>query len=170
MPCNLNFNQCNSGQQYPNPISNCLRNLIADLNRSENVIINPVIDTSFALSIITSQTVENQALVFSSLSFSRGSSITFSNGTYILPEGSYVISYSISGLLPASETFAFALFQNGNIISSSTTSTSGNVGDSANGGDSEVISIVGTPAQITLRNISGASTTLIGGNITVQRL
>ncbi|MBP3344971.1 MAG: hypothetical protein J6K97_02080 [Clostridia bacterium] len=42
MPCNLNFNECRSGGQYPTPMFSCFRNLIEQINTSPNIIINPL--------------------------------------------------------------------------------------------------------------------------------
>jgi len=42
MPCNLNFNECCGGNNYPTPI--CRRfNLSAIINNSPNIIVNPLI-------------------------------------------------------------------------------------------------------------------------------
>ena len=44
MCCNLNFNQCNSGINFPVPIFNC-RALFINLllNNSPNTVINPIL-------------------------------------------------------------------------------------------------------------------------------
>ncbi|MCI8555001.1 MAG: hypothetical protein HFI85_00285 [Clostridia bacterium] len=42
MPCNLNFNQCNMGRSYPDPIFTC-RDVFISLfnNSSPNIIVQP---------------------------------------------------------------------------------------------------------------------------------
>lgn len=43
MPCNLNFNQCCGGYNYPLPIFNCRQKIISAINNQSSsiVVINP---------------------------------------------------------------------------------------------------------------------------------
>ena len=171
MSCNLNFNQCNSGRQYPADICTVRCNLLSGINSSQNTIVNPSPNISFLASNITPQTVAVGGSVIPTVTLTRGNSITF-DGTnaFVLAEGRYLVTYAASGVIPSGNTFAFALYQNESQIPTSVSSITGIPGNSATAGDSEIISVTGSAISVSLRNIGSGPTALTSGSIILQRL
>ena len=96
MPCNLNFNQCNTGCIYPRPIFTCRRDLIALLNQSDNIIVNPIVQPAQLIANITgAQTVLSGGNVVPVVAFNQGSAISYDNaGTFSLVNGRYMFSFN----------------------------------------------------------------------------
>lgn len=171
MACNLNFNQCNLSSSFPRPIFNCRCRLVNLLNSSNLSVVNPVVDTSLALTTLPNQTVLSNGIVSSNISFLRGNSISLqNNGSFALTEGQYLVSYAVSGTIPSNGTFAFAIDQDGFIIPGSESSMSGISGTSANVTNSAIINVTSVSSLISIKNTISQPQTITGGNITIQKL
>lgn len=172
MPCNLNFNQCNSFRNYPRPIFNCYRNLISLLNQSGNTIINPTIETASVISeISSSQTILTNGNVLPTVSFTQGSAISYDNaGTFTLINGRYLISYNLSGNLSANGINSYGVFLNGALIPSSSSSMSGTPGGTSTLSNSVFVEITSPTGAITVKNANSQSQILNSGNITIQKI
>ncbi len=55
MACNTNFNQCNAGRQYPQPISNCACQILNLLNSSGLTVVNPIVLSSSFVNAVATQ-------------------------------------------------------------------------------------------------------------------
>ncbi len=172
MPCNQNFNQCFSGCSYPRPIFNCYRNLLSILNQSGNTIINPTIEGASTISEISSlQTVSSGGNVIPSLTFSQGSSISYDNfGTFTLINGRYLISYNLSGLISANGLNSYAIYLDGNIMTSSQSTSSGTIGSGASVSGSAFVQITAPTGAITIKNTNVNPQLINSGSITIQKL
>ena len=171
MACNLNFNQCNLGNSYPRPIFNCRCRLLSVLNSSNLTVVNPTIFNSSALlSSVFTQNVATNGVVQTNLAFVNGDSILLNNGSFMLAEGRYLVSYSISGRISANQIFSFALNENGFLIESSQSSMSGVVGGMASLTNSAIINVTAVSSSIGLVNTNSIDQEVESGNITIQKL
>ena len=172
MPCNLNFNQCNSFRNFPRPIFNCYRNFISLLNQSGTTIVNPTIETANIISEISiSQTVTSGGNVIPTLSFTNGSAISYDNaGTFTLITGRYLISYSLSGIISANGTNSQGVYINDVLIPSSFSSMSGTAGGSTTLSNSVFVEITAPTATITIKNANSQPQILNSGSITIQKI
>lgn len=171
MACNLNFNQCNSGCQFPRPIFNCRCRLLSILNSTDLSVVNPVLNPSLFLSTIFSQTVQSNEAINSVEAFLSGDSIELSNGgAVILAEGRYLISYATTGVLGSNGVFSVGINQDGFLVSGSDASISGTAGLSASLNNSAIINVTAVSSLITLINTNSVSQELTSGNITIQKL
>ena len=171
MPCNLNFNQCNTGCNFPRPIFTCFRNFIALLNQSGNTIVNPVVEGATLLSAVNPQTVLAGGLVVPVTSFSSGSAITNDNGgTFTAVFGRYLVSYNLNGNIGANGSSSYALYLDGVIIPSSQSTTSGTAGASTTHSGSAFVQIVNPTGAITLRNVNTSTAVLNGGSVNIQKI
>lgn len=170
MACNLNFNQCNSGCSFPRPIFNCRCRLLSILNSSEITVVNPTVTPSLFLSTIFSQNVASGGFIDSNSAFVSGSDITLTNGSFMLAEGRYLVSYSISGTIASNGTFSAGVNQDGFLVGGSESSTSGTAGTSASLTNSTIVNVTAVSSLITLANTNSASQNITSGNITIQKL
>ncbi len=171
MPCNLNFNQCNSFINYPVPIFNCRCRLLAMLNFSTTTVINPPIVLSNAYFVATAQSIATQGNVAFALSSSSGTAITIdSAGNITLPAGRYMISASINGLIPTNSTASFALFQDGAQIGASTMQVTGTSGANYTTSMNNVIVVNNASGTISLRNTNSISQTINNASLMIQKL
>ena len=172
MPCNLNFNQCNSFRNYPRPIFNCYRNLISLLNQSENTIVNPIIETASSISeIAVPQAISFNGNVISTQTFSQGSAITYDNaGRFTLIFGRYLVTYNLNGILSTNGTNSYGIYLDNNLIPSSLSSMSGTPGGSSMLSNSVFINITSPTGEVTIKNSNSQSQTLNSGSITIQKI
>lgn len=170
MPCNLNFNQCNSFRNFPQPIFNCYCRLISLLNSSTTTVINPAINTSNAFFTATAQTISSASNLVVSLSSTTGNIQTDGSGNIILPKGKYLITANINGIFPTNGEASFSLYKDGLQIASSVSEISGNSGDNFTMTVSSVVNVTGNSSTISVRNINGQSQTINNGSIVVQAL
>ena len=171
MPCNLNFNQCNSFSNFPRPIFNCYQNLIALFNQSGTTIINPVIEgASILTEINTTQSVIAGQNVLPSPIFSQGSAITLSGDTFTLINGRYLIYYNLSGIISPNGTSSFGIFLNDFLLPSSSSAMSGTVGTSATLSGSAFVEITSPSGSITIKNTNNQGQTINNGSITIQKI
>lgn len=170
MPCNLNFNQCNSFRNFPQPIFNCYCRLIALLNSSTTTVINPTINSSNAFFTATAQTISSAGNLVVSLSSTTGNIQTDGSGNIILPKGKYLITANINGIFPTNGEASFSLYKDGSQIASSVSEISGNSGDNFTMTVSSVVNVTGNSSTISVRNINGQSQTINNGSIVVQAL
>ncbi len=172
MPCNLNFNQCNYGCMYPRPIFTCYRNLISLLNQSGNQIINPVIDSSQIIATTSnSQTVLTGGNVSPIVVFNQGSAISYDNaGTFSLVNGRYLLSFNINGAYAADGQFNFAVYQDGVLVPSSSTTSSGTVGSPVSINNKIYLNITNPNSLITIQNTNVNSQTISSGNIIIEKI
>lgn len=173
MPCNLNFNQCNLGCGYPRQIFTCRRNFLDLLtNDSPNTIVQPVLDSSFLLSTISSgQIVQSGEFVLSQISFMRDNSVIYDNlGSFILNEGRYIVSYSVGGIIPSGGRLALGMFMDGYILDGGQNWLTGGAGSSVNFSASHMIVVERPSAMINLRNIVDEAFLINNGSITIQRV
>ena len=170
MACNLNFNQCNLGCQFPRPIFNCRCRLLSILNSSEISIVNPVPIQSNALSTIFPQFVPSQQVVQSNLAFVSGNAIQLVNGEFLLEEGRYLVSYAVSGAFGENGLFSVEIEQDGFVVSGSESNTSGVAGTSANLSNSSIVNITTVSSTVRLVNVNTVGQNITSGNITIQKL
>lgn len=172
MPCNLNFNQCNTGRQYPIPRFNCAREFVALFNQSTIEIVNPTPVTAFSILNISNAHIVNvgENVVPTSVS-SQGFSILYDNaGNFTLAEGRYIITYSFSSVLSNDGSLGFGIYLDNDFIISSQSLTSGNAGFNSNVTNSVLIEVIKPSGQITFKNVGNVSGIVNGGNITIQRV
>ena len=171
MPCNLNFNQCNSFINFPAPIFNCWCRLASLLNSSTVTIINPVVVSSNASFNAAAQTIiAGGDLVVTLTSSSETAITTDGAGNISLPTGRYLITSRINGIIPASGEASYALYQNGVQIDSSISRTSGTGGANYTISMSEVAVVTNGRDNISLRNISAAAQTINNASMFIQKL
>lgn len=170
MACNLNFNQCNSGCQFPRPIFNCRCRLLSILNSSEITVVNPQTTASLVLSTVVPQTVTGRGVIDSNISFISGNDISLSNGTFMLTEGSYLVSYAVSGTIASNGLFAVGLNQDGFLIEGSQSSSSGSAGGGASLTNSAIVTVTSVSSLVTLINTLDTALNVASGNITIQKL
>ena len=170
MACNLNFNQCNGGCQFPHPIFNCRCRLLSILNSSEITIVNPIVTSSLVLSTIFPQNVDAGTKVSSNIAFSSGNAIDLTNGAFMIEEGRYLISYTASGRIGTNGVFSVAVEKDGVEIVGARSSTSGAVGETATLTNSAIVEVTTVASLLTLINDNSVSQELLSGNITIQKL
>lgn len=171
MPCNLNFNECNSFINFPVPIFNCRCRLIALLNSSTTTVINPPNVLANASFVATAQTVATQGNVVFALSSSTGTGITTDNaGNITLPTGRYLVSTSINGLIPTNGTASFALYQDGSQIAASTVQVTGTSGANYSTSMNNVVVVNSGSSTLSLRNINSVSQTVNNASLIIQKL
>lgn len=171
MPCNLNFNQCRLGRSFPRPIFNCVGLLLQSLTQSGTEIVNPLLQSSLIVASAPAQTVESGGALLTTINFSQGNAIFLGNGgTISLIEGRYLVTFNINGVLPSNGNFTFAGFQDGNIISSSATGTSGNVGAPASVSSSFFVDVSSPMSILTILNTNSVAQTITGGSVTIQKI
>ena len=172
MPCNLNFNQCFSGCSYPSPIFNCFQNFLSQYSQSENTIVNPIIEASNTISeIATTQTIAADGNVIPTLSFSRGSAISYdSAGTFTLINGRYLINYNLSGDISVNGQNSYAIYLDGNILPSSASVSSGTIGNSATVSGGSFVQITAPTGAITIRNTNSNSQLVNSGSVTISKI
>ena len=170
MPCNLNFNQCNSFINFPQPIFNCRCKLISLLNSSTTTVINPT-TSAFASFVATAQTIASQGNLVVSLASSFGNLITTDNsGNITLPRGKYLIVATINGVIPTDGLASFALYKDGSQIASSVSETNGTSGENFTTTLSNVISVTDSSDVISLRNTNSVNQTVNNATIFIQLL
>lgn len=172
MPCNLNFNQCCCGRNFPIPIFTCRRNLIALLNQSDTTVVNPTVQSaSIITSISSTQTVLSGGNVVPTQSFSQGNAISYDgNGTFTLLFGRYLVSYNLGGTIPASGDFSFGVYQNGALLPSSQSTSSGSVGNQTNVSNSVFVDITAPTGEITIKNTGTDPQVVSNGSIAIQKI
>lgn len=170
MACNLNFNQCNTGCHFPRPIFNCRCRFLSILNSSNIEVVRPTPIASIVLSTITPQTLSSGGAVSSISAFSSGSAITINNSNFLLTQGHYLISYSLSGTIASNGMFSSAFVQDGFTVIGSESSTSGTPGMNASITNSAIIDVTGVSSILTLTNINTVAQVATSGNITIQKL
>lgn len=171
MPCNLNFNQCNTLGNFPRPIFNCYSNLLALLNQSGTTIINPVVEASSLVSELISQSVLQNANALSNTVFSKGSAIFYNSlGAYTLISGRYSISYNLNGTISSNGTSGYGIYLDGVLLPSSISSASGTVGSNNSLTGSAFVQITNPTGEITLRNTNTQTQVINGGNITITKI
>lgn len=169
MACNLNFNQCNSGCQFPRPIFNCRCRLLSILNSSEITIVNPIASSSLALSTIFPQTAVSGGIIQSN-PYISGNSIDLTNGTFMLSEGRYLVSYAVSGNIGSNGLFSVEIKQDGIVVAGGESSTSGTAGNTASLSNSAIVNITAVSSLVSLVNSNSVSQAITSGNITIQKL
>ncbi len=170
MACNLNFNQCNTGRQFPVPIYNCGCRLANLLNSSNLQVVNPTTENSFLLAEIFAQTAGEGRSVQTTVALTRGDSIIANiDGSFAVTEGLYLLSYTISGAIPESGTLSFGVYENEGLISASVSSITGTSGVLASVTNSVIIRVDAVASYIALRGLN-ASQNVTGGNIRLQKL
>ena len=170
MPCNLNFNQCNSFINFPQPIYNCRCRLISLLNSSTTTVINPS-TSAFASFVATAQTISSEGNLVASLASSSGSTITTDgSGNITLSRGNYLIVATINGVIPTDGLASFALYKNGSQIASSVSETNGTSGENFTSTLSGVVSVNDESDIISLRNTNSVSQTVSNATIFIQLL
>lgn len=172
MPCNLNFNQCNLGCSFPRPIFNCCSRFISILNQSNIEVINPTIDTSFAISTVTTpQTVGANANLIPVVALNQGSSISFDNfGTYSLSTGRYLISFNINGVYANNGSYSFAVFENESQIAGSAVTSTGTAGNAVSISNSIFLDVTLANALINFKNINTDSQVVNSATISIQKI
>lgn len=171
MPCNLNFNQCNSFRNFPRPIFNCYQNFLALLNQSGTTIINPVVESSSIISDATAQTILQNSNVLSNTAFSQGSAIFYNNlGAYTLVNGRYMINYNINATIASNGLSSYGIYLNGVLLPSSLSSVSGTASTSATHSGSSFVEITAPTGEITIRNANSTSQVLNSGNISITKI
>ena len=171
MRCNFNFNRCFLGPYYPVPIFICCRNLLNAISyNSENTVINPT--TSFALfSSSVVQTVVPSGNVVTSFIAGSGTGITSDGaGNITLAPGTYRISYNAFGTFPANGTLSLALYQDGFIVPSSQSSTSGTTGNIGALLNVSTVTVTGASSIIRLVNTNTQSQTINSASIVITKI
>ncbi len=171
MPCNLNFNQCNSFINFPTPIYNCRCRLIALLNASTTTVINPTTVLSNVSFVATAQTILPQGNIVSTLNSNFTGAITVdSAGNITLPTGRYLITTTINGVIPTNATAEFALYQNGAEVSASRMQTSGTAGTSFSASMNNVVTVAGVFETFAIKNVNSVNQSINNASIFVQRV
>lgn len=171
MPCNLNFNQCNSFINFPVPIFNCWCRLANLLNSSTVTIINPVVVVANAAFVATAQTIATGGNLVVSLASSTGTTTTTDGaGNITLPTGRYLITSSINGVIPTNSVASYALYQNGAQIASSVSQTSGTSGANYTTTMNDVVVVSNGSDTISLRNTNTVAQTINNASIFIQKL
>lgn len=171
MPCNLNFNECRLGPNYPTPIFTCREQLIRLLNTSSNTVINPTILATWAFINFTPTNVPSGGVVGLTLASSIGNDITLGVGDSIeLKSGTYRINYAANGVIPSNGTLSLAVYNGGVLLPDSIASISGAVGANANLAGDTVITVPTQGATLTIRNNNFVSETINSGNVFITRI
>lgn len=172
MPCNLNFNQCNSFNNFPRPIFNCYQNFLSLLNQSGTTIINPVIESaSIITEISSSQTILAGGNAIPSTTFSQGSAIFYdNNGTFTLIKGRYIISYNFGGIIASNGASNYGIYLDGVLLPSSLSQVSGVTGENSNHSGSVFVEITAPTGAITIRNSNNLSQIINNGSISIQKI
>ncbi len=174
MRCNFNFNQCNIGPSSPTPIFTCCRNLaLAPSNISRNEVINPVFPpVIFAVFASTSvQTIAVGGNVITTLvSASDDSILDDGAGNFTMQAGTYRISYSATGIVPAGGTLSLALYENGVIVPGSTGSVGGVPGTIATISGMAIVTTLSTADVINLRNNLAENEVINLSSISIVRI
>lgn len=172
MPCNLNFNQCNTGCIYPRPIFTCRRDLIALLNQSDNIIVNPIVQPAQLIANITgAQTVLSGGNVVPVVAFNQGSAISYDNaGTFSLVNGRYMLSFNLNGTFAADGNSSFAVYVDGVLLPNSSVTSSGTAGSASTVSNSIFLEITNPNALVTIRNTNVNSQTISSGNVVIQKI
>ena len=172
MPCNLNFNQWNTGCLYPRPIFTWCRNLIALLNQSTTEIVNPIVETSSAIATSSSpQTVLSGGLLNPVETLNTGSSILYNNaGTFTLLNGRYIISFNINSINALNGTSSYGIYLDDVLLPSSLTTVSGTAGSASTLSNSVLVQITNPTGAITIRNTNSTTQTVNNANIVLQKI
>lgn len=169
MPCNNNFNQCNSFGNYPIPYFNCVR-VVGSL--SQNTVVNPTVDNdSFvASSVVSTQTVATNSPIIPTLNYSKGQSITYANnGVFTLTQGRYIVSYGVNGTI-AGSGFSFGGFLDGTAVVNSNATNSGTTSSGGSVSNEFLITVTNPTSTFEVRNTSGETTTVTNANVNIQRI
>jgi len=164
---NCNFNACYCGPYYPRPINTC-----SCLNRcSVGTVINPTIPREWAVFVLTgSSNVSSNATVPVALSTSSGTSITDAGSGFItLTPGTYEISYSLDAVIPSGGNVSFALEEGSDVITGTTTTSSGEENEVANLALRTILNLTST-TTIGLVNTTSEAVTVNNANVTILKL
>ena len=172
MPCNLNFNECRLGPNYPTPIYTCREQLLRLLDTSSNTVINPIVLATWAfLNFTPTQVIPSGGNVGLTLASSIGTDITLGVGdTIILKSGTYRINYASNGIIPSNGTLSLAVYQNGVLLADSIATVNGSVGSNVNIAGDSVITVPTQGVMLTIRNNNSVSETINSGNVFITRI
>lgn len=160
------YTRCGNGccPNTPNPIW-----VFGQCNQGSNNVVNPITALSYGYfqAPTTGEVTTNTAIPLT-LTTSRGTLITSGGADSVsLDAGTYLITYSVNALVPASGTLSTSLQLNGATIDGSTATTTA-TGTFTN--TKTIVLVVPQTSTLTLVNSSTDTITVNNANLTVQQL
>ena len=170
--CNLNFNECHGGRNYPVPIDTCNARLRALLSQGTTTVINPIIVPSWMYAnFIVPQDLWVGSVVGVRREASAGLSISDNlDGSFILNQGTYQVAFSANGVVPNASDLQLGLVLDGVIIEESRATSTGSSGDSNDIAGRAVFSVPENGSLFALVNIGSQNVTLNRASITINRI
>lgn len=170
--CNLNFNQCNTGGNYPVPIDTCRARLRSMLNRSTTTIINPTILPSWSYAnFIVPQDVWVGSIVGVRRQAGSGRGINDNlDGSFILSSGTYNVEYSANGIVPALSDINLALILDGVLIEESRSESSSQANQNSDISGRAIFTVGGNGSLLSLINVGSQDITLNRASLTINKI
>ncbi len=172
MSCNLNFNQCNGGRYYPQPISTCGNQLLALLNQGTTTVINPTTGPNWAYAnFIVPQVVWSGSILGVRKQASAGTGIRDNlDGSFLLNPGTYQIEFNSSGIIPPASDIVVAGVLNGVVIEESRATSTGASGDESDISGRAVFVVTESNSLFALVNVGSENVTFNRTALTINKL
>lgn len=170
--CNLNFNQCNGGPNYPRPIDTCGARLRSLLNSGTTTVINPIVAPNWAYAnFVVPQDVWVGSVVGVRQQASSGTAINDNlDGSFVLSAGTYNIEYSANGIVPDSSDLSLALVLDGVVIEESRGTSSSSAGENSDISGRAIFSVGQSGSLLALVNVGTQNITLNRASLTINKI